>query len=86
MPDTTERGRAREVTISLPAFLLEMIDQLAKEQATSRSFIIAQEIQKLTQEGFETKMRDGYIAHYGVAQQMAEEDLVAGNEVWAEWK
>ena len=80
MLEVSQKKGVRKITISLPASILELVDQLAQEQASNRSAVIAGMVEKLAQERFETEMREGYIANHDLAQQMAEDNLAAGNE------
>ena len=85
MLDVTERNKARKITISLPASLLEMIDELAKEQATSRSAIIAQEMQKVALERLEAELKEAYAENVQENNQILEEFSPLIKETWSEW-
>ncbi len=85
MANSTALDRSKKVTISLPASLLEIIDNLAQERKESRSVIIAEMVRKIADEEFEAEMREGYLANAEFAKQLAEEDMEAGNENWPEW-
>ena len=82
MIGATERERARKITISLPASILTMIDQMAKEQATSRSAVIAQVMEKLAQQRFETELEEAYAENAQEGQLIAEEFLPVMEETW----
>lgn len=82
MIGATERERARKITISLPASILTLIDQMAKEQATSRSAVIAQVMEKLAQERFETELEEAYSENAQEGQLIAEEFLSVTEETW----
>jgi metal-responsive CopG/Arc/MetJ family transcriptional regulator len=63
----------RNVTISLPGDLVEFVDTLAAERATSRSAVIAACLQAEADRRLEEAMVEGYRA-------MAEEDAVIAAE------
>ncbi len=74
-----------KITISLPAYLLDTIDALVKEQASNRSAVIADVLDKIAEERFEAEMREGYLEMAELAREMAEDYRPIANETLIEY-
>lgn len=67
------KKKVNKVTISLPQYLLEYADRLAKERATTRSGVVCQLLKKEETEEINALMAEGY-------KEMAEENLREAEE------
>ncbi len=75
-----------KVTISLPHYLLDAVDDIAKEQGVPRSSVITKmlkdELDKVEEQG----MIDGYTALAEENKVFAEDSLPLAKEILPEWK
>lgn len=77
--------RAKKITISLPTSLLHLVDNIAQEQQSSRSAVIASVLEKLAQERFEEEMRLAYLENAEEAEEIAGDFSKIEHETWPEW-
>jgi metal-responsive CopG/Arc/MetJ family transcriptional regulator len=70
-----------KITISLPSHLIDLADQLAEEQASSRSAVIAALLQREEKARIEALMEEGYREWAEENRRLAEEAFPIAAEV-----
>ena len=73
--------KVAKVTISLPQKLVEYADRLAKEQAKTRSGVIAELLQKEEKERIQALMEEGYRETAEENRRLAEEAFPLASEM-----
>ena len=76
---------AKPFNLRLPAWAVEFVEAEASETRTTKTQVVIDAIACLRAERIRALMREGYEEMREVGQQLAEADLVAGNESMPEW-
>ena len=79
-------SEAVKLTISLPAKLLKIADEIAKERKVSRSKIVSACLQELADRRLQEEMADGYKALAREHSEFAEDSLPMAREIVHRWK
>ena len=77
--------KVEKLTISVPRNLIEVTDEIAREQKTSRSKIIAACLQELAERRLREEMEAGYKALARENVKFAKDTLNATNEILPDW-
>lgn len=77
--------KVEKLTISVPKNLIEVTDEIAREQKTSRSKIISACLQELAERRLREEMEAGYKALARENVKFAKDTLHATNEILPDW-
>ena len=75
-----------KLTISLPRDLLSLADEVAREQAISRSRVISICLEELAERRRVTKLEEGYKAMAQINRSFADDAVKIAHEVLPHWE
>lgn len=78
--------RVTKLTISLPRSLVSLADEVAREQAVSRSRIIAACLEELAERRRVVRLEEGYRAMAEIDRSFAEDAVKIAHEVLPRWE